>query len=108
MVSFMSNKKQILMIYILLAIATLVVFWQVNNGEFIFFDDPDYVTENRNIQNGITLEGIQWAFTTGHAANWHPLAWISHMLDVQLFGLQPQWHHLTNLLFHIANTLLIF
>jgi Tfp pilus assembly protein PilF len=92
----------------MLTIASLMAFWQVNKGEFIFFDDPDYITENNNIQHGITLEGIQWAFTTGHAANWHPLTWISHMLDVQLFGLQPQWHHLTNLLFHIANTLLLF
>ncbi len=108
MVRFMSKNKQILMIYILLTIATLAVFWQVNNGEFIFFDDPDYVTENNHVQNGITLEGIRWAFTTGHAANWHPLTWISHMLDVQLFGLQPRGHHLTNLFFHIANTLLLF
>ena len=67
-----------------------------------------YVFENHHIQNGITGNGIRWAFTTGHAANWHPLTWISHMLDVQFFGLNPQWHHLTNLLFHIANVLLLF
>ena len=54
------------------------------------------------------MEGIGWAFTTGHAANWHPLTWISHMVDVQLFGLHPGWHHLVNLLFHLANTLLLF
>ena len=58
--------------------------------------------------NGITTEAIRWAFTTGYAANWHPVTWMSHMLDVQLFGLKPRWHHLTNLLFHIANTLLLF
>jgi regulator of sirC expression with transglutaminase-like and TPR domain len=85
-----------------------MVFWQVNHCDFINYDDPLYVTENKNVQSGITMDGIQWAFTTGHAANWHPLTWISHMLDVQLFGLQPQWHHLTNLLFHIVNTLLLF
>jgi Flp pilus assembly protein TadD len=89
------------MIYIFLTIATLAVFWQVNNCDFI-------ATENNHVQNGITLDGIQWAFTTGHKANWHPLTWISHMLDVQLFGLNPRWHHLTNLLFHVANTLLLF
>ncbi len=108
MVSFMSNNKQVLMIYLFLTIAALVVFWQVNTCDFIYYDDPFYVTENHQVQNGITLEGIQWAFTTGHVANWHPLTWISHMLDVQLFGLQPRWHHLTNLLFHLANTLLLF
>jgi protein O-mannosyl-transferase len=108
MVSFMSKNKKILMIYIFLTVATLMVFWQVNNCDFVSYDDSDYITKNNQVQNGITMGGIRWAFTTGHAANWHPLTWISHMLDVQLFGLQPQWHHLTNLLFHIANTLLLF
>ncbi len=96
------------MICVFLTIATLTVFWQVNHCDFNNYDDEHYVTENAHIQSGITLEGIRWAFTTGHLANWHPLTWISHMLDIQLFGLQPQWHHLTNLLFHIANTLLLF
>ncbi len=94
----MSMNKQTFMIYIFLTVATLVIFWQVNNYDFINYDDPVYVTENDYVQNGITMEGIRWAFTTGDAANWHPLTWISHMLDVQLFGLQPRWHHLTNLL----------
>ncbi len=67
-----------------------------------------YVTDNRHVQDGLTVEGILWAFTTGHAGYWHPLTWISHMVDVQLFGLQPGWHHLTNLLFHLASTLLLF
>ena len=101
-------NKQILMIYFFLVIATLAAFWQVNNCDFIAFDDPNYITANKHVQNGITLEGIQWAFTTNQSSNWHPLTWISHMLDVQLFGMQPRWHHLTNLLFHIANTLLLF
>ncbi len=96
------------MIYLFLIIATLAVFWQVNNGGFIFFDDPQYVTENNHVQNGVTLEGVRWAITTGYFGNWHPLTWLSHMLDIQLFGLEPRWHHLTNLLFHIANTLLLF
>jgi tetratricopeptide (TPR) repeat protein len=108
MVSFMPDNKQALMIYLFLTIATLASFWQVTNGDFIYYDDPKYVTNNINVQNGITLEGIRWAFTTGHVANWHPVTWISHMLDVQFFGLQPRWHHLTNLLFHLANTLLLF
>jgi tetratricopeptide (TPR) repeat protein len=108
MMSSLSKNKQMLLIYSLLTIATLLAFWQVNTCEFIYFDDPFYVTENNHVQNGITLEGIRWAFTTGQVANWHPLTWISHMLDVQFFGVQPRWHHLTNLLFHIVNTLLLF
>jgi Flp pilus assembly protein TadD len=104
----MSNKKQGLMIYLFLTIATLVVFWQVNECGFINIDDPGYLLENSHVQDGLTLDGIQWAFTTGYGANWHPVTWISHMLDVQLFGLQPRWHHVTNLLFHLANTLLLF
>ena len=107
MVSFASHNKQVVMIYLFLTIATLVVFWQVSNCDFINYDDPNYVLNNDHIQNGITLEGIRWAFTTSHAENWHPLTWISHMLDVQVFGLKPQWHHLTNLLLHLANTLLL-
>jgi hypothetical protein len=104
----MSKKKQILFIYTFLAAATLIAFWQVNHCKFIICDDGGYVTKNGHIQGGITLEGIRWAFTTGYAANWHPVTWISHMLDVQLFRLEPWGHHLTNLLFHIANTLLLF
>jgi len=96
------------MIYIFLTVATLTTFWQVNHCDFITYDDTDYVTENSHILNGITGNGIRWAFMTGHSSNWHPLTWISHMLDVQLFGLNPQGHHLTNLFFHIANTLLLF
>ena len=61
-----------------------------------------------HIQNGVTVDAIRWAFTTTYQANWHPLTWMSHMLDVQLFGLNPRWHHLTNLLFHISNTILLF
>src|SRR5512139_3656193 len=106
--AFMSKKKQILLICILLSAATLLAFWQVNHCDFIHYDDDGYVAKNSYIQDGITVEGIRWAFTTDYFANWHPLTWISHMLDVQLFGLKPQGHHLTNLLFHIFNTLLLF
>ena len=106
--SSMIKNKQIPAICIFLAATALIAFWQVNQCDFINYDDPSYVTENSHIRNGITTEAIRWAFTTGYAANWHPVTWISHMLDVQLFGLKPRWHHLTNLLFHIANTLLLF
>jgi len=104
----LKREKQILAIYLFLTVITLIAFWQLNQCDFINSDDPEYVTENVYIQNGITMETMRWAFTTDYASNWHPLTWMSHMLDVQLFGLKPRWHHLTNLLFHIANTLLLF
>src|SRR5208337_4438264 len=102
------RNKQIALIYLFLTAATSIAFWQVNQCDFISYDDPLYVTENIHVQTGITSGAIRWAFTTGQAANWHPLTWMSHMLDVQLFGLNPGRHHLVNLLFHIANTLLLF
>ena len=104
----MLTKNQISLIYFFLTAAALLAFWQVNQCDFINYDDPLYVTGNIHVKSGITLRSIRWAFTTAHASNWHPLTWMSHMLDVQLFGLKPRWHHLTNLLFHIANTLLLF
>jgi len=99
---------QALVIMILLTACTIGAFRQINKCDFINYDDPDYVTQNVNVQHGLTLESIRWAFTTGHTANWHPVTWLSHMLDVQLFGFDPGYHHLINLLFHIANTLLLF
>jgi protein O-mannosyl-transferase len=106
--TIVSKNKQIFVICIFLTVATLMAFWRVNYCDFTNYDDPDYVTKNKYIQNGITLEGFRWAFTTLHFENWHPLTWISYMLDFQLFGLTPQWYHVTNLLFHIANALLLF
>jgi hypothetical protein len=105
---FMLKKRQILLISLFLAAATLIAFWQVTDSDFIRYDDGEYVTQNPHIQHGLTMEGIRWAFTTLYVGNWHPLTWISHMLDVELFGFKPHWHHVTNLLFHIANTLLLF
>lgn len=68
----------------------------------------NYVTENYYVTNGLNIEGIAWSFTTGHWANWHPLTWLSHMLDCQLYGLNPGGHHVTSLLFHVANALLLY
>ena len=108
MTSKINRKYLVLAICIALAITTLAVYWQVGNHEFISFDDNDYVTENHHVQDGLTLKGVVWAFSEPHANNWHPLAWLSHMLDCQLFGLNPGRHHLVNLFFHVANTLLLF
>src|SRR4029077_9790055 len=70
--------------------------------------DPDYVTLNPRVQAGLNWESIRWAFTHIHASNWHPLTWLSHMRDSQRFCLNPAGHHLTNTIFHLANTLLLF
>ena len=104
----MCKNKQVLLICLFLSVTPFIAFQQVNRCDFVNYDDPTYVTENVHIRNGITTEAVRWALTTGYAANWHPLTWMSHMLDVQLFGLKPDRHHLVNLLFHIANTLLLF
>jgi Flp pilus assembly protein TadD len=102
------TKHRSFWICLSLALATAVVFWQVCTYDFINYDDPLYVYENPNIQAGITLKAIKWAFTTSHASIWHPLPWLSHMLDWQLFGPNAGGHHLTSLILHIANTLLLF
>ncbi len=91
-----------------LTLATAAVFWQVCTYDFVNYDDPIYVYENPNIQAGITLKTIKWAFTTSHTGYWHPLTWLSYMLDWQLFGPNAGGYHFTSLVFHIANTLLLF
>src|ERR1043166_2049398 len=92
---------------VLLATITLATFWPVLRDDFIRYDDSQYITENPRVLNGLTWANIAWAFRSGYASNWHPLTWLSHMLDVQLFGLKPLGHHLTSLLLHIANALLL-
>ena len=86
----------------------LVVYHPVGGYEFINFDDPLYLVENDQVKKGLTFEGVRWSFTTMHAANWHPVTWLSHMLDVQLYGMNAGGHHLTNVIFHILNSLLLF
>jgi tetratricopeptide (TPR) repeat protein len=102
------DKSWTLLIYLILVLTIFIVFYQVRNFDFVNYDDPVYITRNRPVNTGLTFQGLIWAFTTGHAGNWHPLTWLSHMLDCQLFGNRPGWHHLTNLLLHIANSLLLF
>ena len=101
------DRKKVLLIGLGLIILTFVAFEPICHNEFINFDDTGYITENQHVQDGLTFQSIKWAFTTMHRANWHPLTWLSHMLDCQLFGLEPSWHHTVNLLFHAANTLLL-
>lgn len=98
----------VLSVCVVLAIAIVAVFWQVGDYPFINLDDNLYITENPHVQAGLTIENLKWAFTTTHAPYWHPLTWLSHMLDIQLFGLKAGGHHAMNVFFHIANTLLLF
>jgi tetratricopeptide (TPR) repeat protein len=88
--------------------ATFAVFHQLLDCKFVDYDDALYVFGNPAVKAGLTAESIKWAFTATDTVNWHPLTWLSHMLDCQLFGLNPKWHHLVNLLFHTANALLLF
>ena len=105
--TFTSRHTDIL-ICLLLVILTLSVYIQIKNHDFINLDDTEYVTDNSHVREGIKLKTVTWAFGSTHASNWHPLTWLSHMMDCQLFGVDPGRHHLINLLLHIINTLLLF
>ena len=95
-------------IALLLALTTLVFYLPVTRFDFINYDDDEYVTSNPIVQGGLTFAGIKWALTTGHASNWHPMTWLSHMTDCELFGLDAGGHHLVSVLFHSANAVLLF
>ena len=98
---------RVLLICVALVALTVSIYWPVSRFEFVNYDDTDYVSANPTVQGGLSWAAVKWALTTGHASNWHPLTWLSHMLDCQLFGVNAGAHHLTNLFFHIANTLLL-
>jgi hypothetical protein len=95
-------------ICLFLVLITLFVYLQVGSFEFTNYDTDRYVYENKYVTAGWTAKGIKWAFTTTYFSNWHPVTWLSHMLDVELFGLKSGWHHFSNVLFHLANTVLLF
>ncbi|MFZ2634563.1 MAG: tetratricopeptide repeat protein [Desulfosalsimonadaceae bacterium] len=103
------DRHSFIFICLLLILATAVVYWQVQGFDFVNYDDGDYVKDNVHVQSGFTFQSLIWAMTTGKvSSNWHPLTLLSHMLDCQMFGLWAGGHHLTNLFFHIANSLLLF
>jgi hypothetical protein len=91
-----------------LAVLVLAAFAPVFDNGFVGYDDPDYVTANPHVNTGLTLANVRWALTAAYANNWHPLTWISHALDWSLYGANPRGHHLTSLVLHLANTLLLF
>ena len=104
----LSLQKQTLIIYIALAVVTLAVYWQVRQFDFVNFDDVVYVKENRHVQSGITLDSVRWAFSTTHAEFWHPLTWLTLMVDYEIYGLKAGGYHVTNVILHILSTLLLF
>ena len=106
----MKKSRANLAVCLLLAAVTVAAFWQVGRHQFINYDDGCYVTENHIVQEGVTWEGLKWAFCRlqGEDTYWHPLTWVSHMVDCQSFGLNPAGHHLVNLFFHLLNVVLVF
>jgi len=102
------HLRGVLLIGLLLAAVTLILYWPVQSFDFVNFDDDIYVTDNRQVQRGLSMEGLRWAFTTFHTGNWHPLTWISHMTDVEAYGLDAGGHHRTNALIHAAAALLLY
>jgi protein O-mannosyl-transferase len=91
-----------------LIFVTLAIYWPVKGFDFVQYDDDEYVFQNSTVMKGLKWEGVVWSVVDAHAANWHPVTLISHMLDCQLFGLNPGWHHAVNVLLHAVNSLLLF
>ncbi|MBB5061025.1 tetratricopeptide (TPR) repeat protein [Granulicella aggregans] len=96
-----------LLIYLALLVATFAVYAQVRNFDFVNYDDGDFITNNLNVRQGITAQGLKWALTTGYEGNWVPLTWVSHMVDCQFFGLDSGWHHLNNVLLHALAAIML-
>jgi hypothetical protein len=100
--------RQFTLLCALLAFATILLYLPTVRFGFVGYDDTDYILDNPHVASGLTLSNVSWAFTQGYAANWHPLTWLSHMLDCQLFGTRPGPAHLVNSLIHSANSVLLF
>ena len=93
---------------LLILASGLLIYAQVYRFEFVYFDDNEYITQNAQVKSGLTVDGIKWAFTALVSKHWHPVTWLSHMLDVELFGLHPAGHHLVNIGLHLLTALLLF
>jgi hypothetical protein len=103
-----THKHFAIILGLILTWVTYAVYGQVRDHEFITFDDYEYVVQNPLVRSGITLQNLGRVFTTVHASNWHPLTWISHMVDAELFGLNPSAHHMSSLVLHILCAVLLF
>jgi protein O-mannosyl-transferase len=102
-----ASFNSIILVCVALVAVTFAVYLQVGNHQFIVFDDDTYVTQNEHVANGLTGPNIVWAFASVEEGNWHPVTWLSHMADVQLYGMNPRGHHLTNVALHIVSSLLL-
>ncbi len=102
------QRWRVAAVCVVLAAMTFAVFGQTLTHGFVDIDDYTYVAKNPMVARGLTHEGIVWAFTRVHSSNWHPLTWLSHMLDCQLYGLHPGGHHLTNVLLHTTSAIVLF
>jgi hypothetical protein len=105
---FESPHKRNIILCLLLVVVTLALYNPVNRHVFVNYDDDRYVTENPHVRDGLSTSTISWALTSTEQANWHPLTWLSHALDYQLFHLNPTGHHFTSVLIHAANAVLLF
>ena len=103
-----TDKRATRLICLALALAILAAYWPLKDCGFVGYDDSDYIVNNEMIHDGLNAKTVAWAFTTGYAANWHPLTWISHALDCQLYGTNATGHHFTSLALHLANSILLF
>lgn len=101
------RKNQTVIVILVLAVLTFAAYWRILGNGFIKYDDDDYVYANTHIQQGITPQSLKWAFNVGYACNWHPITWMSHMVDYSVFGAKPMGHHLISLLLHILNAVLL-
>jgi len=102
------SKQTAFYVSSLLAIGTLLLYWPAGHYDFVLADDYQYIGHNPPVLKGLSWDGIRWAIWSMYASNWHPLTWVSHMMDCSLYGLYPGGHHLTNIFLHTANTVLLF
>jgi len=103
-----TERKILALVCLVLAFGTVALYWPLLHFPFILYDDEQYITGNQHVVTGLSWVNFKWAFTTGEAANWHPLTWLSHQADCTAFGLNAGRHHFVNVLLHAANTLLLF
>ena len=99
--------RSVVLLFVALAVLGSAVYWRAGSNEFVNFDDEYFVVRNEQVIAGLTKDSVIWAFSPTPGLGWFPVAWLSHMADVELYGLNPRGHHLTNVCFHIAATLLL-
>ena len=104
----LSQKQIFLLIGAAIVTLTVVAYEPIRHNDFVNYDDDKYITKNPEVTGGITWQSVTWAFTKFHSSNWHPLTWLSHMLDCEIYGLNPVGHHITNVLIHTVNSILLF